>query len=139
MEIDIDRELDTVEQRVERTRAEAQRRAAEVGPIRGRAASDDGAIGVEVGPGGLLTEVRLAPAALNSGAEVLAGRIMALAEQATRRAGGAMYEALAPVLGPSGEKHLASLGYEPLEEDDDEEEGVFDRPIGVRPERRPRR
>ncbi|SDH59869.1 YbaB/EbfC DNA-binding family protein [Actinokineospora alba] len=131
MEIDIDHELDTVVRRVEQTEQRAQR----IGPVTGQAASGDGAITVEVRPGGLLSEVKLTPAALSSGSDALAAQIMALAERATRRAGANMHAALAPVLGPEGEKHLTSLGYEPDDEDDDE---AFDTPLGHQQRRRVR-
>ncbi|MGQ0838349.1 YbaB/EbfC family nucleoid-associated protein [Actinokineospora sp.] len=124
MEIDVEHELDTVARKVEQTRADAARR---VGPVTGQAASGDGAVTVVVGPGGLLSEVTLTPAALSAGSDALAAQITALAERATRRAGANMYQALAPVLGPAGEKHLTSLGYEPIEDDEDE---AFDRPLG---------
>lgn len=129
MEIDIDHELDTVVRRVEQTEQRAQR----IGPVTGQAVSGDGAITVEVRPGGLLSEVRLTPAALSSGSDALAAQIMALAERATRRAGANMHAALAPVLGPEGEKHLTSLGYEPDDEDEDE---AFDTPLGHQQQRR---
>ncbi|MBM7770149.1 DNA-binding protein YbaB [Actinokineospora baliensis] len=136
MEIDIDYELDAVSRRVQRTEEQAGARLDRVGPITGQAG--DGAVGVEVRPGGQLSRVQLTPAALAGGAEQLAARIMALTEQATRRAGAAMHQALAPVLGPDGEKHLASLGYEPLDHDaEDAADTVFDSPLG--PQRRPRR
>lgn len=129
MEIDIDHELDTVVRRVEQTEQRAQR----IGPVTGQAVSGDGAITVEVRPGGLLSEVKLTPAALSSGSDALAAQIMALAERATRRAGANMHAALAPVLGPEGEKHLTSLGYEPDDEDEDE---AFDTPLGHQQRRR---
>lgn len=129
MEIDIDHELDTVVRRVEQTEQRAQR----IGPVTGQAVSGDGAITVEVRPGGLLSEVKLTPAALSSGSDALAAQIMALAEKATRRAGANMHAALAPVLGPEGEKHLTSLGYEPDDEDEDE---AFDTPLGHQRQRR---
>jgi len=129
VEIDIDHELDTVARRVEQTEQRAQR----IGPVTGQAVSGDGAITVEVRPGGLLSEVKLTPAALSSGSDALAAQIMALAERATRRAGANMHAALAPVLGPEGEKHLTSLGYEPDDEDDDE---AFDTPLGHQQRRR---
>jgi DNA-binding protein YbaB len=125
VEIDIDHELDTVRRKVEQTEQRVQR----IGPVTGQAASGDGAVTVEVRPGGLLSEVKLTPAALSSGSEALAAQIMALAERATKRAGAAMHQTLAPVLGPEGEKHLASLGYEPSDDDDDES---FDSPLGFR-------
>ncbi|CRK59841.1 hypothetical protein [Alloactinosynnema sp. L-07] len=128
MEIDIGHELDAVQRKVEQTEQRAQR----IGPVTGQAASGDGAVTVEVRPGGLLSSVTLTPAALSSGSEALAAQIMALAERATRRAGAAMHQTLAPVLGPEGEKHLTSLGYEP---DDDDEDEAFDSPLGHRPRR----
>ncbi|GAA2964466.1 YbaB/EbfC family nucleoid-associated protein [Actinokineospora diospyrosa] len=136
MEIDIDYELDAVDRRVRQTEERALARLDQVGPITGQAS--DGAVGVEVRPGGQLSQVQLTPAALAGGAEQLAARIMALAEQATRRAGAAMHQALAPVLGPDGEKHLTSLGYEPIDHDvEDVADTVFESPLG--PPRRPRR
>ncbi|PPK69710.1 YbaB/EbfC family nucleoid-associated protein [Actinokineospora auranticolor] len=137
MEIDVERELEAVARRVEQTSAEARDRAQQVGPITGSATSADGAVAVEVRPGGLLSAVKLTPAALTSGSEALAAQITALAAKATRRAGGNMHAALAPVLGPSGEKHLASLGYEPID-DEDADDTVFDRPLGAQPRRRAR-
>nr|WP_285503090.1 YbaB/EbfC family nucleoid-associated protein [Actinokineospora sp. NBRC 105648] len=133
MEIDIEHELDTVAHRVDRADADAAERVRQTGPITGTAASGDGAVTVQVRPGGLLSEVTLTPAALASGSQALAAQIMALAERATRRAGANMHQALAPVLGPGGEKHLASLGYEPLDDDEDES---FDSPLGAQPRRR---
>ncbi|GAA3017928.1 YbaB/EbfC family nucleoid-associated protein [Actinokineospora globicatena] len=134
MEIDIDYELDAVARRVEQTEQRAAARLERVGPVTGQASN--GAVTVEVRPGGQLSQVQLTPAALAGGAEALAAQIMVLAGQATRRAGAAMHQALAPVLGPEGERHLASLGYEPIE--DEGEDPVFDSPLGP-PPRRPRR
>ncbi|WP_157357316.1 YbaB/EbfC family nucleoid-associated protein [Amycolatopsis nigrescens] len=88
--------------------------------VSGKAATPDGAISVEVNPGGMLTEVKLTPLALRSGSEAIAAEIMRLAQRATRRAGDRMYQTLAPVLGPNGDKHLKSLGYEPIPEDDED-------------------
>ncbi|UVS81938.1 YbaB/EbfC family nucleoid-associated protein [Actinokineospora sp. UTMC 2448] len=136
MDIDIDRELDSVARKVERTRADAAERTARVGPISGRASSGDGSVTVEVKPGGLPTEIVITPRGLQLGADALAAQIMSVAAHATRRAGGAMHAALAPVLGPGGEKHLADLGYEPLDDDDDAD---YDNPLGHNPlGRRPR-
>ncbi|MGW5052785.1 YbaB/EbfC family nucleoid-associated protein [Actinokineospora sp. NPDC004072] len=124
MDIDIDRELDSVAGKVERTRAQAQGR---VGPVSGRATNGD--VTVEVKPGGLPTGITISPRALAMGADAVAAQVMAVAAHATRRAGGAMHAALAPVLGPGGEKHLIDLGYEPLDEDDDTD---YDDPLGRR-------
>ncbi|MDQ3578835.1 MAG: YbaB/EbfC family nucleoid-associated protein [Actinomycetota bacterium] len=132
--MDIEHELDTVARKVEQTSVKAQEQIRRAGPITGSAASGDGAVIVRVRPGGLLSEVTLTPAALVGGSEALAAQIMELAERATRRAGAAMYQTLAPVLGPSGEKHLTSLGYEPADEDDEDE--TFDSPLGPRHGRR---
>ncbi|SER81443.1 YbaB/EbfC family nucleoid-associated protein [Actinokineospora terrae] len=137
MDIDIDYELDAVARRVEQTDQQAAAHLDRVGPVTGQAAN--GAVSVEVRPGGQLSAVHLTPAALSGGAEALAAQIMALAAQATRRAGAAMHQALAPVLGPDGERHLASLGYEPLDNDSpDIEDTVYESPLGP-PPRRPRR
>ncbi|MFC5290499.1 YbaB/EbfC family nucleoid-associated protein [Actinokineospora guangxiensis] len=137
MDIDIDRELDSVAAKVERTSAEAAERLGRFGPVSGRASSGDGGVTVEVKPGGLPTEIVIAPHALRQGSEALAAQIMAVAAHATRRAGGAMHAALAPVLGPGGEKHLASLGYEPVDEDDSDAD--YDNPLGTPPGRLPGR
>ncbi|WP_424189586.1 YbaB/EbfC family DNA-binding protein [Actinokineospora sp. G85] len=134
MEIDIDRELDAVANRVRQT--EEQARARVVGPVTGQAVSGDGGVSVTVRPGGLLAEVALTPGALRMGAEALAAQITALAGTATRRAGATMHATLAPVLGPEGEKHLASLGYQPLDEDEIAQDTVYDSPLGPRERRR---
>ncbi|SFP05150.1 hypothetical protein SAMN05421810_101813 [Amycolatopsis arida] len=118
-EFDVEREIARVSERVERTAERAERQFARVGRVTGRAESADGAVGVEVHPGGLLAEVRLTSTALRSGSDAVARQIMELAEKATRRAGDRMFHTLAPVLGPGSERRLRELGYEPLPEDDD--------------------
>lgn len=118
---DFDREAARVAERAERAGVQARERLDRAGRISGEAATGDGAITVEVGPGGLLTDVRLTNAALRSGSEVVAAQIMELSRTATRRAGDRMYRVLAPMLGPGGERQLTALGYEPISEDDDDE------------------
>jgi DNA-binding protein YbaB len=119
-ELDAQHEAQRIEDQVRRTSQQAADRFARMGTVAGKAKSGDGAIEVEVAPGGLLTGVRLTPAAFRSGTDALAEQIVALAHTATRRAGDRMYRALAPVLGPDGDAALASLGYEPLPEDEDD-------------------
>lgn len=114
-EIDIDHELAVVDRRVQQASAHAAAEVAHVGRISGRATSPDGSISVEVAPGGLLTDLQLSPAALQVDMETLARRITSVAERATRLAGGNMHKALAPVV---GDKHLESLGYVPVEDDE---------------------
>ncbi|CAM2911122.1 YbaB/EbfC family nucleoid-associated protein [Saccharomonospora xinjiangensis] len=123
MELDAQREADRIDEQVRQTSERAAGQFARMGAVSGTAESGDGAVRVEVAPGGLLTEVRLTHAALRSGTDALAQQILALANTATRRAGDRMYRALSPVLGPDGDATLASLGYEPLPEDEDEEGG----------------
>ena len=124
MEIDVEREAERIDEQVRRTSKRAAEQFSRVGSVGGRAESGDGAIQVEVAPGGLLTEVRLTHAALRSGTDALAQQILTLAHTATRRAGDRMYRALSPVLGPEGDATLASLGYEPLPDDEDDEMGL---------------
>ncbi len=119
MEIDIDHEMAVLDRKVAQAGAQAQAQVARVGRISGKASSPDGGIEVEVAPGGLLTGLALSPAAVSGDMEVLARNIMALADRATRRAGSNMYKALAPVLGERGEKHLESLGYVPVDDEDE--------------------
>jgi hypothetical protein len=128
VEIDIDHELAAVDRKVAQAESQAQAQVARVGRITGRASSPDGGIEVEVAPGGLLTGLRLSPAALSVDMETLARNITSLADRATRRAGSNMHKALSPVLGERGEKHLTSLGYVPV---DDEElaDGDFSDPL----------
>lgn len=114
-EIDIDHELAVVDRRVRQAGEHAAAEVARVGRISGRATSPDGTISVEVAPGGLLTDLRLSPAALQVDMETLARRIVSVAERATRLAGGNMHKALSPVV---GEKHLESLGYVPVDDDE---------------------
>lgn len=129
MEIDINRELAAVDARVRQAEERAGQQLDRVGPIKGRAGTSDGAVNVEVAPGGLLTRVELTPTALSASVEALARQITVLAEKATKRAGDSMHKALAPVLGPTGEKHLASLGYVPIEDEDDDAERQFTDPL----------
>jgi YbaB/EbfC DNA-binding family len=120
VEIDIDHEMAVLDNKVAQADAQAQ---AQVARVSGRASSPDGGIEVEVAPGGLLTGLTLSPAAMSGDMETLARNIMSLADRATRRAGSNMFKALAPVLGERGEKHLESLGYVPV---DDEETAEVD-------------
>jgi hypothetical protein len=127
MEIDIEHELAAVDRRVRDASERAAEQLARVGRVSGRAASPDGAIGVEVAPGGLLTDVRLTDAALAADMETLARQITVLAERATRLAGGNMHQALAGVV---GEEHLASLGYVPVtDEPEPDEDADFGDPL----------
>ncbi|MFI7679611.1 YbaB/EbfC family nucleoid-associated protein [Actinophytocola sp. NPDC049390] len=126
MEIDIDHEMAALDRKVAQADERARAQVARVGRITGKAASPDGGIEVEVAPGGLLTGLKLSPAAVSGDMETLARNITALADRATRRAGSTMYKTLAPALGERGEKHLESLGYVPV---DDEEDGDFDDPL----------
>ncbi|MFE0024525.1 YbaB/EbfC family nucleoid-associated protein [Amycolatopsis sp. NPDC059021] len=116
-EFDIDLASARVAEQVERTAREADERFARSGPVVGRAESGDGAVKVEVAPGGLLTGIELSRSALRYGSAALAEQIFELAQRATRRAGDRMYHQLAPVLGPDDE-NLKSLGFEPIPEDD---------------------
>ena len=118
MEIDIDHEMTVLDNKVAQAGAQAQAQVARVGRISGRASSPDGGIEVEVAPGGLLTGLTLSPAAMSGDMETLARNIMSLADRATRRAGSNMFKALSPVLGERGEKHLESLGYVPVDDED---------------------
>jgi len=119
VEIDIDREMAVLDRKVAQADEQAREQVGRVGRISGRASSPDGGIEVEVAPGGLLTGLTLSPAAVSGDMEVLARNIVSLADRATRRAGSNMYKALQPVLGERGEKHLESLGYVPVDDEDD--------------------
>lgn len=130
--MDIDHELAVLDRKVAHADDQAQAQVTRVGRISGRVASPDGAIEVEVAPGGLLTDLTLSPAALSGDMETLARNIVALADRATRRAGSNMYKALSPVL---GEKHLESLGYVPVD-DEDAVEVDFTDPLKFRGGRR---
>jgi hypothetical protein len=128
VEIDIDHEMAALDRKVAQADERAQAQVARVGRVTGRAASPDGGIAVEVAPGGLITGLTLSPAAVSGDMETLARNITALADRATRRAGSNMHKALAPVLGERGEKHLESLGYVPVD-DEDTAEGDFSDPL----------
>jgi hypothetical protein len=129
VEIDIDHELAALDRKVARADERAQEQVARVGRVTGKASSPDGGIEVEVAPGGLLTGLRLSPAAVSGDMETLARNITSLADRATRRAGSNMHKALAPVLGERGEKHLESLGYVPVDDEEDAAEGDFSDPL----------
>lgn len=126
MEIDIDHEMAVVDRRVRQASDQAAAQVARTGRVSGRASSPDGGIVVEVAPGGLLTDVTLAPSALSADMETLARQITLLADRATRLAGGNMYKALAPVV---GDKHLESLGYVPVEDEEEDADGDFGDPL----------
>ncbi|GAB3473750.1 YbaB/EbfC family DNA-binding protein [Amycolatopsis cihanbeyliensis] len=125
-EIDVEREAARVSEQVEATAERAREQFARAGSVSGQAETPDGAIRVEVNPGGLLTGLTLTQVALRGGSDALARQIMELTQRATRRAGDRMYHTLAPVLGPEGEQQLKSLGYEPLPEDEDAPSIDFD-------------
>jgi hypothetical protein len=126
VKIDIEHELAVVDRRVRQAEEHAAAQMARAGRISGRATSPDGGISVEVAPGGLLSDVRLAPAALSADMETLARQITVLAERATRLAGGNMHKALTGVV---GEKHLESLGYVPAEDEADVDDSDFGDPL----------
>jgi hypothetical protein len=135
VEIDIDHEMAVLDRRVSDADAQVQAQVTRIGPITGKAASPDGGIEVEVAPGGLVTGLTLSPAAVSGDMETLARNIVSLAERATRRAGSNMHKALSPVLGEQGEKHLESLGYVPVD-DEDATEVDFSDPLKSRGGRR---
>jgi hypothetical protein len=136
VEIDIDHELAALDRKVAQADERAQVQVARVGRVTGKASSPDGGIEVEVAPGGLLTGLRLSPAAVSGDMETLARNITALADRATRRAGSTMYKTLAPVLGERGGKHLESLGYVPVDDEEDAVDGDFSDPLKHRGSRR---
>lgn len=135
MEIDIDHEMAVLDRKVADADGRARAQVTRVGRISGKAASPDGGIEVEVAPGGLVTGLTLSPAAVSGDMETLARNIVSLAERATRRAGSNMHKVLSPVLGEQGEKHLESLGYVPVD-DEDAAEVDFDDPLKSRGGRR---
>jgi hypothetical protein len=132
-EIDIDHELAVVDRRVREAGAQAAAEVARAGRISGRATSPDGAISVEVAPGGLLTDLRLSPAARQLDMETLARNIVSVTERATRLAGGNMHRALSPVV---GERDLESLGYVPVDDVDADPDPDFGDPLKYRGEHR---
>jgi hypothetical protein len=129
VEIDIDHEMAALDRKVAQADERAQAQVARVGRVTGKASSPDGGIEVEVAPGGLITGLRLSPAAVSGDMETLARNITSLADRATRRAGSNMHKALAPVLGERGEKHLESLGYVPVDDEEDAAEVDFSDPL----------
>jgi len=136
VESGIDHEMAVLDRKVAQAGEQAQAQIARVGRVTGKAASPDGGIEVEVAPGGLLTGLTLSPAAVSGDMETLARNITALADRATRRAGSTMYKTLAPVLGERGEKHLESLGYVPVDDEEDAADGDFSDPLKHRGGRR---
>jgi hypothetical protein len=123
VEIDIDHEMAVLDRKVAQAGERAQAQVARAGRITGKAASPDGGL-------------RLSPAAVSGDMEVLARNITALADRATRRAGSTMYKTLAPVLGERGEKHLESLGYVPVDDEEDAVQVDFSDPLKHRGSRR---
>jgi hypothetical protein len=120
-EFDMDLAAARVAEQADRAGSEAAARFERSGPVVGKASSGDGAIEVQVAPGGLLTGVTIHRSALRHGSAVIADQIVELAQRATRRAGDKMYHALAPVVDAS---QLETLGYEPIPDDDPDTESV---------------
>jgi hypothetical protein len=114
-EFDMDLAAARVAEQADRAGSEAAARFERSGPVVGKASSGDGAIEVQVAPGGLLTGLTIHRSVLRQGSSVLADQILELAQRATRRAGDKMYHALAPVVDAS---QLETLGYEPIPDDD---------------------
>ena len=110
-----------IAEQADRAGAEASARFERSGPVVGKAVSGDGAIEVQVAPGGLLTGLTIHRSALRHGSSVIADQILELAQRATRRAGDKMYHALAPVVDA---EQLETLGYEPIPDDDPDTESV---------------
>ncbi|RZS36843.1 hypothetical protein EV193_10677 [Herbihabitans rhizosphaerae] len=129
MEIDITRESAAVAERVERVTDTVRERMDQAGPLAGSAKSPDGTISVTVAPGGLITGITLTEAALAGGSTELARNISKLVERATRRAGDAVYRALAPALPAGALGELASLGYVRYDEDDGDAGDDYRSPI----------
>ncbi|MFG1643872.1 YbaB/EbfC family nucleoid-associated protein [Amycolatopsis sp. NPDC049252] len=120
-EFDMDLAAARIAEQADRAGAEASARFERTGPVVGKASSGDGAIEVQVAPGGLLTGLTIHRSALRHGSSVIADQIVELAQRATRRAGDRMYHALAPVVDAS---QLETLGYEPIPDDDPDAESV---------------
>ncbi|MEQ0562191.1 YbaB/EbfC family DNA-binding protein [Amycolatopsis sp. NEAU-NG30] len=118
-EFDIELATARIAEQAERAGSEAAARFARSGPVVGKASSSDGAIEVQVAPGGLLTGLTIHRSALRHGSAVIAGQVLELAQRATRRAGDRMYHALSPVLDA---EQLETLGYEPIPDDDPDAE-----------------
>ena len=117
----------------ERAAAATDRGAAQlaaVGPITGQARSADGSITVVVSPGGVLTDVRMTPAALRRGSAEISREVLALAARATRQASGRLHRALSGVLDPAATRSLERLGLPPPERrpEPDEDSPVLRRP-----------
>jgi hypothetical protein len=118
-EFDIELATARIAEQAERAGSEAAARFARSGPVVGKASSSDGAIEVQVAPGGLLTGLTIHRSALRHGSAVIADQVVELAQRATRRAGDRMYHALSPVLDA---EQLETLGYEPIPDDDPDAE-----------------
>lgn len=107
-----------VQRLAERATAAANRGAAQLaasGPVTGQARSPDESITVVVSPGGVLTDVWLAPAALRRGSAEISREVVALAARATRQASGRLHRALSGVLDPAATRSLEQLGLPPPE------------------------
>jgi hypothetical protein len=117
--MDIELASARIAEQASRAGEEVSARLARSGPVVGKASSSDGAIEVQVAPGGLLTGVTIHRSALRHGSAVLADQILELAQRATRRAGDRMYHALSSVVDAS---QLETLGYEPIPDDDPDAE-----------------
>ncbi|HEY8373051.1 MAG TPA: YbaB/EbfC family nucleoid-associated protein [Pseudonocardiaceae bacterium] len=114
MSEDLDRQVTEAVQaaarRVDETRQRVAAQLARTGPVVGRASSGDGAVAVEVAPGGMLRDVRISPAAMRMGPDALAREVLALAGQAARNAAAQLHASLRDVLDPATTRGLEELG-----------------------------
>lgn len=97
------------------TEGELARTVAAVREIVGRASDQDRAVTVEVGVGGGLRSVRIAPHALRYGARYLAETVLKTAAKATARANEQAHQYYTQALGSKGDRLADQLGlaYDP--------------------------
>ena len=113
------------------TEGDLARAVAAVNEIVGKASDQDRTVTVEVGVGGGLRSVRIAPQAMRYGAKYLAETVLNAAQKATARANEQAHELYASVLGAKGDRLADQLGltYDPALTADEPRRGRGREPV----------
>ncbi|NUT99003.1 MAG: hypothetical protein HOY78_44075 [Saccharothrix sp.] len=108
--------------------AQVSQHIARTGPVLGRASSSDGAVTVVTAPGAPPQQIRIAPGALNMGADALGAEIVRVAERASADAAARMHQSLARLVDPATAKALTDIGFPAGGPEDDFEDSFPRRP-----------
>jgi DNA-binding protein YbaB len=109
----LDADVERADAKIQETRARVAAHLGRSRAVTGKAGTPNGAISVEVGPGGRLLEVNIENSALTMRPELLAATLVDLARRATRNAGSRMQQSVRSVVSPPVSDSLAQLGFTP--------------------------